>query len=95
MTIGEKISPILQEICYTLLEYDASPKAGKYGFDNMDLFAATKIFASCILDKMYELQLKEKMSMENASDMAVKLGNEIRNLVKIYTDIDLHELAKQ
>ena len=46
------------------------------------------MFITVLLDKMYDLQDKEDMPLEVKEDMAVKLADELRVLIKKYTDID-------
>jgi hypothetical protein len=91
--IGQKLSPILVEIENALWEHEAyissKPEYTIEGFR-----AATKIFMSVLMDKMYELNIKEGMSLEDAGNMATKAGEEIRQIIKTYTDIDTHELYK-
>jgi hypothetical protein len=91
--IGKKLSPILLEIEQTLIEFECyngtQPK-----FTDEALRAATKIFFSILMDKMFDLQLKEKMTNKAACEMATAAGEELRRFVKVYTDIDTHEMFK-
>ena len=91
--IGKRISPILKEIEETLWDYQAN--VGTYPCFTEDGFkGAVKIFVDVMMDRMWRLQCNENMSLEDKSKMATKLGNEIRSLIKTYTDIDTHELYK-
>lgn len=90
MTVGEKLSPILSEIENTLLEFNNT----KPNFTNEGFRAGIYIFKSVILDKMFELQEKENINFDIRCDMAEKCGDEIRQIVKKYCDIDTHELYK-
>lgn len=91
--IGEKLSPVLCEIESALLEYEVNvnrpPQYTDEGFR-----AAIKIFMSAILDKMWKLQEDENIDIDTRADMAEKLGNELRNMVRIYTNIDTRDLYK-
>lgn len=53
---------------------------------------ATKVFMSAMLDKMWELQERENMPQEAREQMAQELGQKIKELVKVYTDIDTTKL---
>lgn len=88
-TIGQKISPILEEIEDTLWEFEAT-KGIKPNFTDKGFRAATKIFASILMDKMYELQVNENIDLQDKMSMAKKVGNDIRKIVKTYTNIDTH-----
>lgn len=92
--IGKKISPILVEIEETLWEFEAyNGTKPEYTLDGFR--ASIKIFMSALMDKMWELQGNEKLSLEDRSAMAEKVGNEVRKLVKVYTDIDTHKLYEK
>ena len=92
-SIGEKLSPILEEIEGALLEYDeqglGQPLYPKAGFR-----AACEIFMSVVVDKMWDLQADIGMSMEDRVIMADEAGDDIRKLIKKYTGIDTHKLYK-
>lgn len=91
--IGKKISPILVEIEETLWEFEANtpspPEYTEKGFR-----ASLKIAMSAIMDKMWELQTDEDIDLNIRIAMADKVGNEFRQLVKTYTNIDTHDLYK-
>jgi hypothetical protein len=89
--IGEKISPILAEIEYLILEHEALV-GEKPCYIDYALRSASRIFSSVLLDKMFELQKLEKIPLNIAEDMAIQAGKEIRQIVKKYTNIDTHEL---
>jgi hypothetical protein len=89
--IGKELSSILEEIEFKLLEYETfigkPPKYTKNGFR-----AAIKIFSSAILDSVWNLQESEELSIDDRLKMVESLGNKIRELVKVYTNIDTKKL---
>ena len=91
--IGKKLSPILSEIESALIEFEINvarpPEYTDEGFR-----AAIKIFMSAMLDKMWKLQEDEDIDIGARADMATKLGNELRNIVRVYTNIDTRDLYK-
>jgi len=91
--IGKKLSPILSEIESALIEFEINvarpPEYTDEGFR-----ASVKIFLSVMLDKMWKLQEDEEIDINTRADMAEKLGTEIRNIIRIYTNIDTHSLYK-
>jgi hypothetical protein len=91
--IGKKLSPILSEIESALIEYELNinrpPEYTDEGFR-----ASVKIFLSVMLDKMWKLQEDEEIDINTRADMAKKLGNELRNIIRVYTNIDTHSLYK-
>lgn len=89
--IGEKISPILEDIEDALWTFEADG-GGKPGYTKEGFRAATKIFMSAFMDKIWELQQDERIPMETRMNMAEKAGNDFRQLIKTYTDIDCHKL---
>jgi len=86
-TIGSKLTPILVNVENTLLEFEAY-KGIKPNFDKAALRAATKIFSSVIMDKIWELQESENMDMIDRENMAFSCGNDIRKLIKTYLGIE-------
>ena len=91
--IGEKLSPVLSEIESTLLEYEANVNR-PLQYTDKGFRAAIKIFMSAMLDKMWKLQEDENIDIDTRADMAEKLGNELRNIVRVYTNIDTRDLYK-
>jgi hypothetical protein len=91
--IGKKLSPILSEIESALIEFEINvakpPEYTDEGFR-----ASVKIFLSVMLDKMWKLQEDEEIDINTRADMAEKLGTEIRNIIRVYTNIDTHSLYK-
>jgi hypothetical protein len=87
------ISKQLQEMEQLLWQYEFDG-GGPLGYDLITFRAITKIFMSGIIDKMWDLQEKENIDMDIRSDMALKAGDDIRNLIRKYTGIDTHELYK-
>jgi len=91
--IGKKLSPILSEIESALIEFEINvarpPEYTDEGFR-----ASVRIFLSAMLDKMWKLQEDEGIDINTRADMAEKLGTEIRNIIRVYTNIDTHSLYK-
>lgn len=92
--IGEKFSPVLEEIESCLWDFEARYSDRPY-FTNEGFRAAIKIFMCAIMDKMYELQEGEAMSLEDKCNMAKKCGEDLKQFVKIYTNINSHDLYKK
>lgn len=92
-TIGEKLSPVLNEIEQTLWEYEAWG-GGQPHYTDEGFRAAVKIFMSVLMDKMYILQEKEGFVIDDMEVMATSLGSQVRSLVKTYCDIDTHDLYR-
>jgi len=92
--IGERIGPVLIEIEQTLLEFETNSNM-RPGYSNEHFRASLKIFMSALIDKMWELQQDETIDMQIRMDMAQKAGEELRNLIKTYTNIDCHTLYQK
>jgi hypothetical protein len=91
--IGKQISPILSEIEDTLWEFEANIGAQpQYTIEGFR--AGIKIFMSVLMDKMWNLQENETLTMEDRIKMVEKVGQDVRKLVKTFTDIDTHDLYK-
>ena len=55
--------------------------------------AAAKIFMHVVTDKMIELQMSENFNLKDATNMGANLGLQVMKLIKVYADIDMHEIA--
>ncbi|MEK6883372.1 MAG: hypothetical protein AABY22_27335 [Nanoarchaeota archaeon] len=91
--IGDKLSPIFCEIENMLWEFEAN-KGIKPDYTIEAFRAGIKIFMSVLMDKIWELQSDEKIEFKDRINMVEKCGQDVRNLVKIYTNIDPHSLYK-
>lgn len=90
---GHQLSPILVEIENTIIDHEAGIDSKPcYGIDGFR--AATKIFMSALMDMIYELQQRENIDKPDSLNMAEKAGNDLRKLIKIYTNIETRELYK-
>lgn len=91
--IGRKLSPILEGIEATLWEFEIErgllPEFTESGFRS-----ATKIFMTILMEKMWELQCLEHIAMPERAAMAQKAGEDLRKLVKTYTNIDTFDFYK-
>lgn len=92
MEIGKRISPVLESIEDALWEWDFYGTNGKPGYTDGGFRSAVKIFMSVMMDRMWDLQQDESIDMNDRMAMAEKCGNDVRALVKTYTNIDTHEL---
>jgi hypothetical protein len=92
--IGKEISPILVEIEQSLWNFECmTPDKPEYTDEAFR--AACKIFMSALMDKMWTLQEKEDIDIDDRIIMALKAGSQMRELVKTYTDIDTHKLYER
>ncbi len=90
--IGEKLNPVLCELEETLWILEEAGE--KPNYSNKAFRAATKIFMSCLMDKMYSLQLEEDIDEEDKIKMVQKAGEDLRNFIKTYTNLDTHDFYK-
>lgn len=91
--IGKKLEPILLELEQILWQFELSGM--KPGFSPSCLRAATKIFSSVLTESIFNLQEKESMPLESREKMAIAAGSKIRNLVKVYADIDIAKMYEK
>lgn len=89
--IGKEIGKVLNDIEETIWRWEAAKK-GKFDFPDEAIRSACKIFATVLIDKMVDLQMYEDMDMEDRLAMAKKCGEDIRHLVKVYSDKDTIEM---
>ena len=89
--IGQLLEETLKNISNALWLWEANNK-GRPMYTEEGFAGATKVFMSAMLDKMWELQERENMPQEAREQMAQELGQKIKELVKVYTDIDTTKL---
>ena len=92
-SIGEKLSPILEEIEATLLEYEEQ-ELGQPLYTEAGFRAAVKIFMSVVMDSLWNMQELTDMTLDERLDMAEEAGLDIKKLIMKYTGIDTHTLYK-
>ena len=93
--IGEKLSPVLEEIENALWEFEFDYPHIKPEYTTDGFRAACKIFMSAMLDKMYENMQVKGISQEEAELEAQQLGQELRQLVLEHTGIDTVDLYSE
>lgn len=91
--IGQQISPILNEIEIALWEHEAASGA-KPEYTIEGFRSATKIFMSVLMDKIWELQENERITIDDREKMVEKCGQEVRQLIKTFANIDTFDLYK-
>jgi hypothetical protein len=89
-SLGVRIQPILLELELTVNESVGT----KPNYPEESLKAATSIFMSVLMDKIFEKQVLDKIELSNACDMATECGNELRQLIKKYTGKDSFDFYK-
>ena len=92
--IGKNLSPILLEIEAAIIDFDCHVNIKPYYTEDA-LRAAGKILISVIMDKMWDMQEDDSMSMEYRMEMAQKCGEELRQLFKTYCNVDSHDFYKE
>ena len=91
--IGEKLSPILEEIEGTLFEFEAED-LGQPLYTEGGFRAAVKIFMSVVMDRLWNMQELTDMTLDERLDMTEEAGLDIKKLIMKYTGIDTHTLYK-
>jgi hypothetical protein len=63
----------------------------KPNYSNRDFMNCVIIFQNALMDKMYDNQDYDKMSIEYRSQMATQCGMDLRKLIYTYTNLDTHK----
>lgn len=84
----------LEEIANDLLLQSAEAKGNeaKPNYTNRDFMNATIIFQTALMDKMYDNQDYDGMSVDDRMKMAESCGLELRKLIHTYTGLDTHKI---
>ena len=90
--IGEKLSPILEEIDNAMLDFKVACPNTNPKFTTEGFRSAISIFMFAMTDKLYE-NLEIKNATQNEAEFeAMQLGQELRKMVLRYTGIDTYDL---
>ena len=65
----------------------------KPNYSNDAFIDATLIFQSVLIDKIFDCQDFDDMPMKYRSEMVTAAGNELRKLIKTYTNLDTFDLV--
>lgn len=68
--------------------------AEKPNYSNRDFMNATIIFQTALMDKMYDNQDYDNMSIDDMLKMAESCGLELRKLIHTYTGLDTHKIEE-
>lgn len=82
----------LEIIASDILDQNAEAigNENKPNYTNREFMNCLIIFQTALMDKMYDNQEYDKMSIEDRSNMAVKCGLDLRKLIHTYTGLDTH-----
>lgn len=69
---------------------EAVGNENKPNYSNRDFMNCVIIFQNALMDKMYDNQDYDKMSLKDRMNMTVKCGDDLRKLIFTYTNLDTH-----
>ena len=86
----------LEAIANDLLTQNADAKGNenKPNYSKRDFMNATIIFQTALMDKMYDNQEYDGMSIEDRMKMAESCGLSLRKLIHTYTGLDTHKIEE-
>ena len=86
----------LEIIANDLLTQNAEAKGNenKPNYSNRDFLNALIIFQTALMDKMYDNQDYDRMSVDDRLKMSVSCGLELRKLIHTYTGLDTHKFEE-
>lgn len=88
MTTGEKIGEILEEIEMYIWEQQVNEPGEPFYFDEKSFRAATKIFASVLMEFNYRYRKSNNQKFADMAKNAQELGQQIRYMIRNNTGID-------
>ena len=90
-TFAEKLEPLMLEIEKAVFNYETKIQLPPNVSDNL-FRSSLKLFMFCMTDRLFKLQQKENISIEDGMKMVLACGEELKLLVKKFTDIDTTKL---
>lgn len=85
------LTNILEDIEMSILNHEVYVGTPP-GFTDEGFRSIVHIFSSALMDRIWRLQENENMSFEDRSAMVDAMGSQLRQLIKVYTDVDTHNL---
>jgi hypothetical protein len=73
---------------------EAVGNENKPNYSNRDFMNCVIIFQNALMDKMYDNQDYDKMSLEYRINMTFKCGEDLRKLIFTYTNLDTHKVEE-
>jgi hypothetical protein len=73
---------------------EAVGNENKPNYSNRDFMNCVIIFQNALMDKMYDNQDYDKMSLEDRINMTFKCGEDLRKLIFTYTNLDTHKVEE-
>lgn len=71
---------------------DANEDNCKPDYSNRDFMNTIIIFQTALMDKMFDSQTNNNISIEDRLQMAERCGLELRRLIYTYTGLDTHDI---
>ena len=84
----------LEIIASDILDQNAEAIGNKPNYTNREFMNCLIIFQTALMDKMYDNQEYDKMSIEDRSNMATRCGLDLRKLIHTYTGLDTHNFEE-
>ena len=86
----------LERIANGILDQSVVAKGSenKPNYSNRDFMNAVIIFQTALMDKMYDVQERENMSIDDRLKMAESCGLGLHKLIHIYTGLDTHKFEE-
>ena len=73
---------------------DSVGNENKPNYSNRDFMNAVIIFQTALMDKMYDNQVYDRMSVDDRMKMTVSCGMALRKLIHTYTNLDTHKIEE-
>jgi hypothetical protein len=73
---------------------EAVGNENKPNYSNRDFMNCVIIFQNALMDKIYDNQDYDKMSLQDRMNMTIKCGQDLRKLIFTYTNLDTHKVEE-
>ena len=86
----KKLEPILAKLEMSIAEFNVIGE--KPNWSNEAFMAQITLFMSGLVDKMYDKEIKDNTDFEQRCKKVTKMGEELREFILQYTDLDTHKI---
>lgn len=91
---NKAINDCINEVSDMLMDYNCTV-SGPFDFTDRAFLSSVYIMTNASMERMWELQVDEEIHQDDRESMAHSFGNELRLLIKKYTDIDTVQLTQE
>ena len=90
-----KVQEMHRDLLSKIADVCLATATDKKDYTPTDLLNATLIFQDVFMNKIFDYQQSKEMAVDTAQAEGEEAGQQLRDIIKQFTGIDLHVVAQQ